>query len=222
MKDVKAVAFDIDGTLYANWRLNVKIVSYFIKNLPFFLEYSKVRKILHRTAPLADFYEYQARLLAERMRISSEEAKNKIENIIYKGLGRFFPKIKPYPYLEELFSGLKASGFKIGILSDFPPSQKGDMWGLAKYCDVILGSESIGALKPSVYAFGLLAKELGVEAQSVLYVGNNISADIIGAHKAGMKTAYILPFWRKFFNLPLNIADISFKNYRQLKKIVLN
>ena len=222
MENIKAVAFDIDGTLYANWRLNVKIVPYFIKNLPFFLEYSKVRKILHRTAPLSDFYEYQARLLASNMSITSEKAKSMIEDIIYKGLGTFFSKIKPFPYLVETFSALKTNGLKIGILSDFPPEQKGDIWGLARYCDVILGSESIGALKPSVYAFGLLAKELGVEPESVLYVGNNISADIIGAHKAGMKTAYILPFWRKFFNLPLNIADISFKNYRQLKKIVLN
>ena len=32
---------------------------HFLRHLPFFLQYNKVRKVLHRTAPLPDFYEYQ-------------------------------------------------------------------------------------------------------------------------------------------------------------------
>ena len=65
--EIKAVAFDIDGTLYPNYRLYIKMVFYFLKNLKFFLHYNKVRKILHRTAVLADFFEYQGRLLAEEL-----------------------------------------------------------------------------------------------------------------------------------------------------------
>ena len=65
------------------------------------------------------------------------------------------------------------------------------------------------------------AKALNVPPEKILYVGNSIRADINGAKKAGMKTAYIMPFWRKILNKKLAQADISFKNYRQLKKIVL-
>ena len=68
-KEIKAVAFDIDGTLYSNSRLYSKIWFYFLKNLRFFLSYNKVRKFLHRTAVLPDFYEYQGRLLAEELKI---------------------------------------------------------------------------------------------------------------------------------------------------------
>ena len=61
-----------------------------------------------------------------------------------------------------------------------------------------------------------------VKPTEVLYVGNSISADVKGAAAAGMKTAYLMPFWRRLFNKPLPEADISYKNYRQLKKFILN
>ena len=66
-----------------------------------------------------------------------------------------------------------------------------------------------------------MAKELGVQEKDILYVGNNIKYDIIGAKKAGLKAAYLMPFWRKIFNIRLKDADISFKNYRQFTKLVL-
>lgn len=221
MKDIEAIAFDIDGTLYSDMSLYIRILPYFFKRLPFFLAYNRARKILHRTAPLADFYEYQARLLADELKISSIQAKQMIQENVYDGMKCFFKKIKPFKGVRELFEECKKRKLKIGILSDFPPEQKGDIWGLSSFCDVIMGAEECGALKPSIYTFGSFAKALNVSPEKILYVGNSIRADILGAKKAGMKTAYIMPFWRKIFNSKLEQADISFKNYRQLKKIVL-
>lgn len=221
MKEIEAIAFDIDGTLYSDMSLYIRILPYFLKRLPFFLAYNRARKILHRTAPLADFYEYQARLLAEELKISSQDAKKMIQENVYDGMKPFFKKIKAFKGVHALFEECKKHNIKIGILSDFPPEQKGDIWGLAPMCDVIMGSEECGALKPSIYTFGSFAKALNVLPEKILYVGNSIRADINGAKKAGMKTAYIMPFWRKILNKKLAQADISFKNYRQLKKIVL-
>mgnify|MGYP003500569283 CR=1 FL=1 len=79
MKEIEAIAFDIDGTLYSDMSLYIRILPYFLKRLPFFLAYNRARKILHRTAPLADFYEYQARLLAEELKISSQDEKKMIQ-----------------------------------------------------------------------------------------------------------------------------------------------
>lgn len=221
MKDIEAIAFDIDGTLYSDMSLYIRILPYFLKRLSFFLAYNRARKILHRTAPLADFYEYQARLLAEELKVTSAEAKQMIQENVYDGMKPFFKKIKPFKGVHQLFEECKKRNLKIGILSDFPPEQKGDIWGLASVCDVIMGSEECGALKPSIYTFGSFSKVLGVSPEKILYVGNSIRADITGAKRAGMKTAYIMPFWRKIFNRKLELADISFKNYRQLMKIVL-
>ncbi len=221
MQGIKAVAFDIDGTLYPDRGLYVHLIGYFLKNIRFFLAYKKVRHILHRTAVLPNFFEYQARLLAEQMDIDVAEAHTKINTIVYEGLKPYFLKVRPFKYIEETLIAFKEAGLKLAVMSDFPPEQKGDLWGLQKYFDVILGSEECGALKPSVYPFGVLAQKLELETHEILYVGNSIRSDIEGGHGAGMKTAYIMPFWRKICNKKLRKADISFKTYRQLCKIVL-
>ncbi len=221
MNGIKAVAFDIDGTLYPDSRLVTRLVFYFFKNFKFFYHYNKVRHTLHRTAVLPDFFEYQARLLADSMHISVEEAHHKINSIVYEGLAPYFPKIKPFSHIEETLIAFQNAGLKLALMSDFPPEQKGDLWGFKKYFDVILGTEACGALKPSKYPFGVLAEKLELENHEILYVGNSIRSDIEGGNNAGMKTAYIMSFWRKIFNKKLRKANISFKTYRQLCKIVL-
>jgi putative hydrolase of the HAD superfamily len=221
MKDYKAIAFDIDGTLYPSWVFNFCVAPYFLIHLPFFLKYAKVRHILHRTAPLADFFEYQGRLLAHELGCSVAEAEEKICRLIYTGLKPFFRFVRPFPQVKETFRKFHEAGYKIALLSDFPPEQKGNLWGIRPYCDEILGTEQIGALKPSVYPFGVLAMKLGVKPSEILYVGNSVRYDIEGAHNAGMKTAYLLPFWRRLFCMTATPADISFKSYRHLQNIVL-
>ena len=101
LEGIKAVAFDIDGTLYPDWKLYVRILPYILKNLSFYRNFGKVRKILHKTAPLADFYEYQARILAEMMKIPKDEAKSKIRSICYDGMKPFFTRFSPYPQVLE-------------------------------------------------------------------------------------------------------------------------
>ena len=123
--------------------------------------------------------------------------------------------------MPETFRKLKEAGFKLALLSDFPPEQKGDVWGVRQYCSVVLGTEQLGALKPDPYSFLKMADELGVEPSRILYVGNSLKYDVRGSHNAGMKCAYLLPFWRRIFNKPLKEAEISFSNYRQLLNIVL-
>jgi len=221
MEDIKVVAFDVDGTLYPLHSLHIKMIGYFIKNVRLFYYFGKVRKALRRSAPLPDLYHYQAILLSEYLHCTTPEAKEKLDKVVYQGLKKFFVKVKPYKDIEETFIRLKQAGYKIAILSDFPPDQKGDLWGLASYCDGLFSSESLGALKPSKYAFGLLANAMNVPLKNILYVGDHAKYDVGGAKMAGMMAAYREPWWRRVFNKPLATADISFKNYRQFMDVVL-
>ena len=66
-----------------------------------------------------------------------------------------------------------------------------------------------------------MAQKLGVPEDKILYVGNSVKYDVIGARNCGMKTAYVMPFWRKILHIPLKLADINFFCYRQLADIVL-
>ncbi len=194
---------------------------HFLRHGKFFYYYGIVRKQLRRTAPLPDLYHYQAILLSERLKCTTPQAKKLLNDIVYSGLMDYFRKIKPYKGVEDTFKKIKEAGYKIALLSDFPPKQKGSLWGLIPYCDKILSTEKIGALKPSKYPFGILALEMGVKPEEVLYVGDNIKYDIIGGKSAGMKTAYKEPLWRRLLGIHCKQADISFGNYRQFQEIVL-
>ncbi|MCR5612928.1 HAD family hydrolase [Treponema sp.] len=221
LNDVKVIAFDIDGTLYPQRRFYSKIFIHFWMNVRLFYHFGRVRKALRRSAPLPDLYRYQAILLSERMGCTTPEAEDKLKKVIYDAFPHYFEKIRPYKNVLETFKALKNAGYKIAILSDFPPEQKGELWGLLPYCDGVYSAEKIGSLKPSKYTFGIMAKEMGVPMNNILYVGNSRKYDVEGAKNAGMKTAYLLPLWRRLLNRPLKDADICFKNYRQFMKIVL-
>lgn len=221
LNDVKVIAFDIDGTLYPDIRFIVRIAFHFIRHLKFFINFTKVRKALRRCAPLPDLFRYQAILLSERLHCTTPEAEKYLNDIVYDVYPDVFKKVKPYKDVELTFKKLKEAGYKVAILSDFPPEQKGELWGLLPYCDGVFSAERIGALKPSKYTFGIMAKELKVPLENILYVGNNVKCDVKGPKNAGMKACYILPWWRKLLHLPLKEADICFKNYRQFMEIVL-
>lgn len=218
--NIEAVAFDIDGTLYPSWKLFIRMPFYILRNFRFYLHFNKIRNTLHTTAPLSDLYEYQARLYAESAHVSVEDARKKIQRISYDGLISKFRKIKPYKYAYEFMKNCKDAGLKVGILSDFPPSQKEEIWGMKELCDVCIGSEEAGCLKPCIYPFGILSQKLGVEPSKILYVGNSHRYDVLGAKNAGMRTAYILTGINKLFNRKNPEADISFRNYRELERIV--
>ncbi len=221
IEGIKVIAFDIDGTLYPAYRLNVRIIGHFFSYAREFLHFGLVRRQLRKTAPLPNLFEYQARLLAKRLKVDSETAQKILDDMAYAGLAKYFKNIKTYEDVYETFEKLKKAGYRLALLSDFPPEQKGELWGLKPFCDKILSTEKIGALKPSKYPFGVLAMELGVKPQEILYVGNSAKYDVLGAKNAGMKTAYLEPLWRRLFHKPLREADISFSNYRQFQEIAL-
>lgn len=227
-QSIDAIAFDIDGTLYPNYRFNFKLIPFLLTNARFLARFGIVREEIRTrqesnpTEKAEDFFQLQAELLAKMMGISAQECKIVIEKKIYNGWKPLFLKVKPFKHAKESIEMFKNSGLKIALLSDFLPDQKGDVWGIAPLCDVVLGSEETGALKPSPIPFQSLAEALGVSPSRILYVGNSIRSDVRGASRAGMKTACIQSPLAAFFNRKVSGADISFYSYRQLLKIVLN
>ncbi|WP_442718899.1 HAD family hydrolase [Treponema sp.] len=228
--DIEAVAFDIDGTLYPSWKLTVHLIPFFLRNIRFMEAFRKARRLLHKhstmdpNTALPDFFALQSELLASYLNTNPSAMRAFLDEEVYTGWQRIFSKIHPYPFAYEAVKQLKAAGFKIGILSDFPPEQKGDVWGILPLCDAALNSEATGALKPSHIPFLRLAEALGTSCNRILYVGNSVAYDVAGAAAVGMKTAYIQnSLTSRFFPLKKNTidADISFSNYRQFLHYVL-
>jgi len=222
LSQIKAVAFDIDGTLYRTWRFNLRLVPHFFSHLIFFAKYGLARKALRVESTGTDFIAAQANDMAKRLHCTPEEAKARLEKIVYTGIEKYFVDLPACKGAIELIRKLKETGYKIGLLSDFPPEQKGNIWGIRDICDVCLGTETTGALKPSVIPFNALREKLSVKPEEILYVGNSHKYDVIGANNAGMRTAWILTPFQKLTGKKSTVADITFVHYKELAALFEN
>ncbi|MDR1074587.1 MAG: HAD family hydrolase [Treponema sp.] len=231
MLEIDAVAFDLDGTLYPNYRFYLRILPFAAKEHRLLRAFGKARAIIRATKvgdPLyeQEFYEAQAFLTA---RILDGEAghaetvamRQKIETYIYRGWEPVFKNVRLFPHVPETLAALKRKGLKLGLLSDFPPERKLAFLGLSGMWDAVLCSEEIGRLKPDPKSFMALAEELGATPGRVLYVGNSRRYDIVGAAHAGMKTALKVPFLLQNFSKPINRKNFIFCDYRYLFNYVI-
>ena len=216
-----AVAFDLDGTLYPAYRLNLRLLPFLLRNQRLLRAMNRARKHLRRTAAYeGEFYGLQARLMGEILNQDPQKVMEKNERLIYRGWEPFFKKIKLFPHLRETLDAFRKAGIQMGLLSDFPPEKKLENLALSDYWDLTLCSEQVGRLKPDPASFLELARRMGKEPQDILYVGNSVSYDVQGAQRAGMKAALIRPRWKR----PPSTAEpvFVFYDYRQLRDYVLH
>jgi putative hydrolase of the HAD superfamily len=164
----------------------------------------------------------------------AERVREKTEKLIYRGWEDHFKKIRLFPHVEETLDAMRKNGITLGLLSDFPPETKLKNLKIFDFWDVVICSEEAGFLKPDTAAFLEIAKRMDTAPGQILYVGNSVSYDVAGAHKAGMKAALVCPaigrtspFLPKRKKAPSfvqneRIADFIFSDYRQLLDYVLN
>lgn len=98
-----------------------------------------------------------------------------------------------FPGMAPTLSALRVKDLKLGIVSngetDFQMRNIGAL-GLEALVDVILISETEGLRKPDAAIFRRAAERLHKSPEQCLFVGDNPEADILGARRAGMKTAW--------------------------------
>ncbi|MDR3302736.1 MAG: HAD family hydrolase [Spirochaetaceae bacterium] len=218
MKKFDAIAFDIDGTLYPNYRFYLRIMPCSVAHIPLLFAFRKMRKIMRSVSYTEDFYDAQARVTAEILRKDPAAVKRQIDTCIYKLWQPHFQGLKPYRGVRETIEAFRRNGYKTAVLSDFPVGDKLEGMQLHGIWDVELCSEQIGQMKPALKPFQRLADELGCPPERILYVGNSVSFDICGAKNAGMSAALIR---RRFSFSGTGGADFVFRDYRQLEQFVL-
>jgi putative hydrolase of the HAD superfamily len=211
------VAFDLDGTLYPNYRFYGRIVPLVLRDWPLMIAFARAREQLHAETheAWANFYEVQATLMAKMLRQDVPTVQAKTERLIYRSWEPLFKRIALHNHVRETLAAFRDAGLKLGLLSDFPPERKLEYLGLSGMWDAVLCSEATGHLKPDSVPFRELERQLNVPAPRILYVGNSVRYDVNGAHKAGMKTALITA--RK-----TDVADFTFTDYRDLRRYVLD
>lgn len=209
---IRAVAFDIDGTLYSNRMMYLHSIPSFISRPLLVYHFGKVRKQIRKTSHEGGYREAQARLLSRSMGITSEKAAALVDRHLYSLWERSFRGIRPLSGVRDTLLFFKNRGLPLAALSDFPVQKKLEYLGLDDLMDIAFCSEETGRLKPDPAPFKRLVHDLGVRPEQILYVGNSYRYDIEGASAAGLRTAY-------YTNNPgkKGIADFAFSRYHQLR-----
>jgi putative hydrolase of the HAD superfamily len=217
-----AVAFDLDGTLYPNYRFYAHLVPFLVKEQRLLRAFGKARNRLRKEGAAAEggesFYRKQAQYMSGILKIPAAELEEKTRRLIYRGWEPLFKKVKLFSHVIETLTALKENGVKLGLLSDFPPQAKLEHLRLSPFWDTVLCSEETGRLKPDPLPFRELAASMGFPPEKILYVGNSFTYDVAGASQIGMKTAWVTRARR---DRRKDAADFTFHDYRLLRDYVL-
>jgi len=84
--------------------------------------------------------------------------------------------------------------YRVGIVTNGDPwmqSQKLAGLGIADRLETVVHGGHDAAYKPDPEPFDTALAELGVEEHRAVHVGNSLSADVVGAHNAGVRSVWL-------------------------------
>ena len=106
-----------------------------------------------------------------------------------------YVECKAYDDVKEILLKLEENGLKTAVIST---AYKEDVHTIMEKAglqermfDLILGADSLEAMKPDPEAFRYALKKLGVKPREALFVGDDVEADYKAAEKAGIKAVLI-------------------------------
>jgi FMN phosphatase YigB (HAD superfamily) len=194
LSTIKGIIFDFDGTLYDHRRIAFRIVS---ANLIAVLRIWKERLVRSRFAGrdfLTEQNYYRAFFteLGKACYRPPERLRSWYFNHFMPSMVRILKKhYKPRPGLQELLQYIESpsSTLRVAVYSDYPMLKKRmEALGLNTTDKIHLyGPESFGAQKPAARPFLQIAKNMGLQPEEILVIGDREDTDGIGAFKAGMR-----------------------------------
>lgn len=190
--NLRAVVFDLDGTLYDNKGLPLKLVLADIWNMWVLGAERKARKqikgIDYKDA--ADVYDALFQRMTEvKKNLTIEKARSwyqeKYMPLQVALLGMYFVH---RPLCVELLEAMKDKGLKLVLYSDYGhATEKIEALGISpELFDNIVSAAKMGGLKPCRESMQRLMEACGLEAATTLYVGDREDTDGECARSVGM------------------------------------
>lgn len=205
MRRIRAVGFDLDGTLFDHHGSATAAATGFLASLA----------IVPTEGALAAWFEAEHEFF-ERWRLGQlsvhDQRRERLRSVLPQfgaevpteacDLDALFDRYlvgyraawRAYADSASLLRQLRALGFRVGLLTNGTEAQQLDKLGrtsLLAAFDAVCISEQIGAQKPAAAAFQRLAAELRVDVDECLFVGDNPEHDVAGATAAGMPALLI-------------------------------
>ena len=200
-KNLKAIIFDLDGTLYESRHFPLRLILSDPLHICMLAAERRCRKQLcdRHFDKASDYYDALFSLMGK----GSAERAERCRRWFY---GTYMPlqvriirdKFGPRPQLREFISDLRARGLKIAVLSDYCfTAEKLAAIGLSEAdFDAVWESPALGGLKPREEVFLNACKALGISPSETLMIGDKATKDG-GALRAGLRFIHLVNSDRK-------------------------
>jgi HAD superfamily hydrolase (TIGR01549 family) len=198
---IRAVLFDLDGTMYHQPPLRVLMaleLSAATVTAPLgassrwraLAAYRRVLEELRRERPSSVDGRLHLNRAAERSGVPAAD----LEQLVNEWMTR-----RPLKYLKlcgarglsELLLFLERAGLACGVLSDYPATDKLHALGIAERFSVVISAADSGSLKPDPRGYREACRRWHLPPAQVLMVGDRVEVDAAGAAAAGMHSIII-------------------------------
>lgn len=196
MNSIKAIIFDLDGTLYESRHFPLRLILADPLHICTLAAERKCRKQL-RGRQFASAQEYYRELFL----LMGEGSPEKAGRCRKWFFDRYLPaqiriireSFGPRKDVKALMEKLSADGYKVAVLSDYGAvDEKLAACGLSSgMFFTVAESAELGSLKPDRNVFLNICSRMGVEPSEALMVGDKVSTDG-GAIDAGLQFIHII------------------------------
>jgi putative hydrolase of the HAD superfamily len=99
-----------------------------------------------------------------------------------------------YPEVPEVLAELHGRGFRLGVVANWDGRLPGLLaqLGLERHLDTVVYSAAVGVEKPHPRIFRAACRELEVDPQEALHVGDRVREDVEGALAVGMEALLLV------------------------------
>ena len=192
---IEAVVFDVDGTLYDQVGLRRAMLLRLIRAHAFHpLRGWKVARVIRayrhaqeelRASTSDDPARRQATVTAGRTGVPTEDVERITRRWLQHEPLQVLARYRRADLVETL-GELRASGVRLGIVSDYPADDKLTAMGIRQFFDVVVSAQDpdVGAFKPNPRGLQICLARLGVRAEHALYVGDRPETDAAAARSS--------------------------------------
>lgn len=203
---IKAVIFDIDGTLYdydsGHITAMKAVAQYCGENLG--VDEATVYRVYEEANRRAiDRIGYSCAAIHNRqiryqcmLELLNRPLFPHATNLCHTYWGTMLEEMKPFEGLTEWMGCLKKQGIAVGICSNmtaYIQYLKLEKLGVTSCIDWIVTSEEAGVEKPEPKIFRQCLEKSGVRAEECLFIGDSLNGDVMGAAGVGMKALLFAP-----------------------------
>jgi HAD superfamily hydrolase (TIGR01549 family) len=186
---VRALSFDVDGTLYEVRRLRVAWRLRWERGLLLALLAAREKMRFEPPHPsLERLMEREAELVAPSFGLSIDEARERLAELRAAMPAALTRGAKPRRGVEAALMAAHRRGIELAVLSDYDPEEKLSHLGLDRLpWKVKLSADGLGALKPNPRPFLELARAIECPPGAIVHIGDREDLDVAGALGAGLR-----------------------------------